>query len=464
MGAGNINTACKISHTIKNVFLLYIFWRMLLILVPKITNRVRFIMQLMLCRLLGLEIRFTANHLEFEQYPGMKFSYGETVDDGFLFFAANGLLFETGIKARELRHFDFEDDLVFFPVLNKTAILPFDLFAASFYLVSRYEEYLPHIRDKHNRFLASGSDAFQNGYLHRPMVNIWSLKLRDILIKWFPEVAVKIPEYKFIPTIDVDAAYAFKNKGLTRAFGGMVKAFRMKDFDEVARRIRVLLRLEHDPFDTFDFQMQMQEKYKYRAIYFFLLADYGPNDKNIPCNNRYFQALIRRLADYAEIGIHPSYASSFQPSLMVMETTRLSKILKLEIERSRQHFLILSLPETYRNLINNDILHDYTMGYAEAAGFRASICTPFPFFDLDQDCATNLMIHPFAIMDGTLNDYLKLTPGQATATINALIDEVRKVGGTFIPLWHNSTLSDENEWKGWLKVYVDMIEEGMKKS
>ena len=208
--------------------------------------------------------------------------------------------------------------------------------------------------------------------------------------------------------------------------------------------------------------MKLQEKYRYRPVYFILLADYGPNDKNIPYNNRYFQNLIRYLADYAEIGIHPSYAASLQPSLMVMETARLSKILKLEVERSRQHFLKLSLPETYRNLINNDIIHDYTMGYAEAPGFRASICTPFPFFDLDQDLPTDLMIHPFALMDGTLNSYLKLTPKKATATINELIEEVRKVGGTFIPLWHNSTLNDEGEWKGWLDVYIRMLEEGSK--
>jgi len=209
--------------------------------------------------------------------------------------------------------------------------------------------------------------------------------------------------------------------------------------------------------------MQLQKKYNYNAIYFILLADYGPNDKNIPHNNRNFKSLIRRLSDYAVIGIHPSYASSLQPSLMVMETARLAKILKLEIEHSRQHFLKLSLPDTYRNLINNDILHDYTMGYAEVAGFRASICTPFPFFDLDQDMATNLIIHPFAVMDGTLFEYTKQTPEKATQTINELISEVKKVGGTFIPLWHNPTLNNEGEYKGWLDVYIRMVEEGVKK-
>jgi hypothetical protein len=435
---------------------------MLLILIPKETNRLHFTMQLMLTRLLGLEIAFTSEYSNFEQYEGPKFSYGVEVDEKYLFFATNGLLSENRISGKELRHFTFEGGLVFFPVQDRNSALPFDLFAASFYLVSRYEEYLPHIRDAHNRYLASGSDAYQQGYLHKPIVNIWSLKIKDILHTWYPDLKFKTPVYTFTPSIDVDAAYAYKNKGITRAMGGIFKALQNKEYDEIRHRIRVLLRLEHDPYDTFEFQMQIQKKYGFNAIYFILLADYGPNDKNIPHNNRYFQRLIIYLADYAQIGIHPSYASTLQPSLLVMETARLSKILKRDVEHSRQHFLKLVLPETYRNLINNDIIHDYTMGYAEVPGFRASICTPFPFFDLDQDSQTTLTIHPFAVMDGTLHDYMKLSPQKATETINELIDEVRKVGGTFMPLWHNHSLNDDGEWKGWLEVYVKMVEKGMK--
>ncbi len=435
---------------------------MLLILVPKETNRLRYTMQLMLTRLLGLEAKFTCSVAEFEQYEGPRFSYGLYTDDKSLFFDSSSLLFESKISAKEIKHFAYQDGVVFFPVLNKDSALPFDPFAAGFYLVSRYEEYLPHICDNHNRYLASGSDAFQHDYLHKPVVNIWSFMIKDILARWFPDLKFKTPVYSFIPTIDVDAAYAFKNKGITRALGGILKALQSRDFNEMWQRIRVLAGFEPDPFDTFELQMSLQEKYGYRAIYFILLADYGTNDKNIPYTNRHFQSLIRYLADYAEIGIHPSYASSMQPALMVMETNRLSKILKLEVERSRQHFLKLTLPETYRNLINNDISHDYSMGYAEAPGFRASICTPFPFFDLDQDSITNLMIHPFAIMDGTLVDYLKLSPQKATETINKLIREVKNVGGTFIPLWHNTTLNDEGLWKGWLEVYIKMVEEGIR--
>ncbi len=436
---------------------------MLLILIPKETNRLHFIMQLMLTRLLGIELTYTSDVSVFQQYKGPKFSYGVAVDTKYLYFASNGLLFESRIAAKDLRHFTFEGGIVFFPALDKDSALPFDLFSASFYLVSRYEEYLPHIRDNHNRYLASGSDAYQQGYLHKPLVNMWSLRLKDVLFQWFDDLKFTTPVYNFIPTIDIDAAYAYKNKGITRALGGIYKSIQSRNYDELRHRIKVLLRREHDPFDTFELQMQLQKKYDYRAIYFILLADYAPFDKNIPHNNRYFRSLIRTLADYAEIGIHPSYASSFQPSLMVMETARLSKILKREVEFSRQHFLRLALPETYRNLINNDITHDYTMGYAEVPGFRASICTPFPFFDLDQDSKTNLIIHPFAVMDGTLHDYMKLSPQKATETINELIGEVKKVGGTFIPLWHNSSWNEEGDWKGWSEVYEKMVEIGKKK-
>jgi len=449
------------SYSVKTVFLLIIPLVMLLILVPKDTKRLQYTMQLILTRLLGLDFITTNNPEDFFQHDGAKFSYGVQTEKPSLFFAAHPLLFESTISAKVIHHIDFEGNKAIFPVNDRKSALPFDLFAASFYLVSRYEEYLPHLHDSHNRYLASGSDAFQNGYLQKPLINMWSLKIRDIFKERFKELVFRTPVFNFKPSIDVDAAFAFRSKGLTRAIGGFWNSLQNKDFNEIKQRIKVLLRLERDPFDTFALQLQLQKKYHYRAIYFWLLADYAPNDKNIPYNNRHFQNLIRLLADYAEMGIHPSYASSAQPSLMEMETARLSKILQCEVISSRQHFLRLTLPETYRNLINNDIGHDYSMGYAEVPGFRASICTPFPFYDLDQDLPTNLMVHPFAVMDGTLKDYLNLSPRQAIEMISLLIEEVKSVGGTFIPLWHNHSLSNVGEWYGWLDVYLKMIEEAV---
>ena len=97
------------------------------------------------------------------------------------------------------------------------------------------------------------------------------------------------------------------------------------------------------------------------------------------------------------------------------------------------------------------------MGYASEVGFRASICAPFYFYDLDFEAKTKLKIYPFAVMDVSLNLYLNLLPDEAIAECKTLIDEVNAVGGKFITLWHNQNLSNEKEWRGWVRVYEDLV-------
>ena len=129
----------------------------------------------------------------------------------------------------------------------------------------------------------------------------------------------------------------------------------------------------------------------------------------------------------------------------------------MDISASRQHFLKIAMPATYRNLIENDITDDYTMGFAARPGFRAGICSTFKWYDLESEVVTNLNIHPFAIMDGTLRDYMKVDASEAMNHIRPLIDEVKNTNGTFISLWHNESLSDEGRWKGWVDIYRDLI-------
>ncbi|NVO20305.1 MAG: hypothetical protein HXX13_11420 [Bacteroidetes bacterium] len=431
---------------------------MLLIYTKKTTNRVKYIFHLLINDLLGIETRFTSSLEEFLGYTGPRFSYGELVPDDELYFAAHPLLFETGISLKTLNYIEFKGNPAFFSVFEKRSCFPFDIFAASFYLVSRYEEYLPHIRDEHGRFMASGSEAFKHGFLRKPLVNIWAIQLGDILSFRFPSLKQKRSEYKFELTIDIDAAYAFKHKGMTRAVGGILKALQKGNYSEIRERLRVLLHKQNDPFDTFEYLFQLQSKFKLKLIYFVLMADYGPRDKNIPVNNRQFHRLIKLLSDYADVGIHPSYASFVDVDKLKIEISRLSRLLHQDVSRSRQHFLRLEFPRTYRTLINHDITDDYTMGYSEEPGFRASICNPFYFYDLDMDMETHLKLHPFAIMDGTLNDYLRLTPAQSVEIVESLIKETKSVGGTFIPLWHNHSLNDHDEWKGWLALFEKMVE------
>ena len=435
--------------------------KLILIHTHKITNRIKFIFNLFFKELLNVDFEITSKTEDFEAFEGVKFSYGKTQVNDELFFASGNILFERGISSQQITFIDFNNSKAFFPVYNKASALEFDPFAAAFYLVSRYEEYLPYRKDNYGRYSVTESLAHKNGFLQKPLVNQWALHLGKILTQHFPNFHFPGTKYKFIPTIDIDAAWAYKHKGFFRVAGGLLNSAFHLDFNNVVDRVRVLSGFKRDPFDTFTYQLNLQKKYNLKPIYFILFAEYGFNDKNIPVQNRQFQTLIKSLSDYASVGIHPSYGSHESPKKLRKEVENLSKVLNREITKSRQHFLKLLMPTTYRNLINLDITDDYSMGFAGQPGFRASICSSFNFYDLDLDTETHLRVHPFTMMEGTLRDYMGLEPEIALEFIKELIGEVKAVNGTFISLWHNESLSNEERWEGWQNVYEEMIRMAM---
>lgn len=430
---------------------------MLLVYLPRETNRTKYTFHLVLGRLLGVGYRITTDTTEFCNWEGPRFSYCRTAPDDSLHFTAHNLLFQRGIDTIETGFGHHEGLPVLFRTANQRSALPFDPFAAAFYMVSRYEEYLPYRRDEYGRFSARESLAHQKGFLHRPVVNLWSLMLHDVLRQSWPDLKFKLPVFRCEPTIDIDAAFSYKHKGFLRTVGGFGKSLRKLDFQEVITRARVITGIRPDPFDVFGQLHELHQHFRLHPIYFILFADYGTLDKNIPVQNQSFRMLVKLLADYARVGIHPSFQSNRSFSILRKEVTRLGHLLNSEITCSRQHFLKLDLPVTYRNLINLDITDDYTMGFAADAGFRAGICVPFNFYDLDLDTTTPLTIHPFTVMDGTMKDYLKLSNEQAVEFSIKLMHEVKAVGGVFTTLWHNETYSETGRWAGWREVYRQIL-------
>lgn len=430
----------------------------LLVLVPKTTNRLRYIFDLIIKDLLGISFKLTTDSEAFVSYEGPKLHYGNSplVDEPFQ--KATNLLFEHDIADKDLKIIDYKDVKAIFPVYNDKSAFPFDIFAASFYLVTRYEEYLPHINDKYNRFQANDSILFKMNMLEKPLINIWAIELGDILKALYPELQLKKRTFTFIPTYDIDAAWAYKNKGFLRTLAAFARDIYNLDFKEFKTRWNVIFGKKIDPFDTFDYQLQLQKELNLHPKYFVLCGEYNVNDKNISLHNGHFQDLIKRLGDYAEVGIHPSYSSYLNKEKVRSEIANLSKVLNREITISRQHFLRLNMPLSYQILIDLDITDDYTMGYASQAGFRAGIADTFRFYDLEHDNVTNLKIHPFALMDGTMRDYLDLNTEEAYQKAIKIIQEVKKVNGTFILLWHNETLSGEKRWEGWITLYRKILD------
>lgn len=429
---------------------------MLLIYSHKITPRVRYIFKHIFTRTLLISVDFTSKIEEFVAHNGPKMTYTKTPLGNEFFVKSNDLLFEQGVNDMEMVIQNWDDVPCFFKAGAKSAI-PFDIFAASFYLISRYEEYLPHVKDKHGRYTAEQSLAFKYRFLEKPVVDIWAYKLLGALKEKFPDYEYKQREYEFISTVDIDNAYAYKYKSFVRRVGGFFKDLLFFKLVNVWNRFAVTLNIKRDPFDTFQQIINIRKEKNIKTIFFFLIGDYTTFDTNVSVSKNKFRLLIKEMVDYAIVGLHPSYFTMTNAALLKKEKLRLEGIINMPIQRSRQHYLRFSLPETYQNLIDLEVEEDYSMGYASNVGFRAGTCTPFYFYDLDFEIQTPLKVFPFALMDTTLNDYMKLTPRQSLGRIRDLKNEVKAVNGSFITLFHNESLSDYDRWKGWKRLYDSMI-------
>lgn len=406
--------------------------------------------------LLGLSFTIITDTMEYTAYDGVKISYTHQEVDSPFHIQATGLLFEPGIKEQTIQLHNHQNYIRYF-FKTYSGQLPFDVFGAAFYLVSRYEEYLPFKPDKFNRFEAESSLAYQYDFLEKPLVNIWVAEFEKQLRGMYPALRVKYPEYRYVSTIDIDNAYRYKQKGVMRSFGGYFRDIVRFDKKDFLQRTAVLLNKEADPFDSYDYQLEIQKKYKMQVMYFFLLGDYGVNDKNHPSNNLNFQKLIKHLADYARIGIHPSFGSTGNENQVKIEISRLSRITHREISSSRQHFSMLKFPDTYRILLELGITDDYSMGYSQHNGFRASICHPFYWYDLDEELETGLRIHPFALSETTLRFNHKAVIDDAAEKARPIIEIVKKYQGELITIFHNDTMGTAPEWQGWFRVYEDIV-------
>jgi len=439
-----------IDGKIKNQILIY---------TPFITNRLKYIFDFILNQQLGLNYKLCNNKWNFEKSEQYKFTYSsENLFPQIQFIEANGILQNTEIQTIELDFFIYENYKAFFKS-KKEAFFPFDIFAASFYLISRYEEYLPFTADKHDRFQAEKSIAFKEGFLEEPLINIWINLFKINLLKEFPKLSFKPHSFIFISTIDIDNAYADLNKGILRTSLSFIKLLISFQIKSIFKKIKVLRHIKMDEYDKYDYLDLIHKRFSFKPIYFILFSKYSRYDKNLSTKNSAFTNLISRISANYKIGIHPSYRSNKAFEILLDEKTCLEKIIKQQITFSRQHYLKLKIPDTYENLIKLNIKKDFSMGYSSAPGFRASVCSSFRFFNLITNTETELEIVPFAVMDSCYIHYLQIKPEYALKSIKKIITSIKKVNGLFVSLWHNESLSQTEIEMGWREVFEQMLEE-----
>jgi hypothetical protein len=429
---------------------------MILVYCDHITERHRYIFDFIFGDVLVSGYRLIEKKEEFIAFEGAKFSYSNKEVDGGLHFKVHPLLNEKTIADQNIKVTKWHDLPVFFQVEGASA-WPFDPFALSFYLITRYEEYLPFEPDEHGRFRPQLSLAFREGFLGIPLVDAIVHELKILLMEHFPGVDIPGQPFRFMPTFDIDIAYAHSGKGWPRAGAAWLKLLLKGDIRQIKERISTLSGQMADPYDNFGLHTDLAAIYGHPLIYFALLGDFSRYDKNNTYRSRKFRDLLSGLNRSAEMGLHPSYQSYLRPEILKKEKQRLEDIIQKPVTKSRFHFLRIKFPESFRILNSENIIDDYSLGYSTMNGFRAGTCTPFCFYDLEREEKTGLRLHPFIFMDSAMIDHLNITPGASILAINDLLKQVAIYGGEAIGIWHNYTLSEKDQYKGWQDVLISIF-------
>ena len=415
-----------------------------------ITKRLQYIVN----TLFEADVVLTDNIHLYKASTSFKINYSsQKIIDDELWITPHTLLFQTNIQPQIINCFKWNELTVFF---KTEGTIPFDVLAASFFLISRYEEYLPYEKDEHKRYNYTNSIAYKNNFLHLPLVDLWLKKLKEK----FSQLTIHNSQFTFIPTYDVDIAYQYLHHSIIKNVFLFYKELFKGNFNKVIEQGNVFSGRKKDSFDVFNWLDELHEKHKLQPIYFLLtLLNKSKYDVNVLASSKAIKKLYKQLSEKYLVGLHPSYKNSEDENgeLLVAEKNMLSNIIQKKITVSRNHYLKLTIPQTYRTLTQKGFTNDYSMAFASINGFRAATSKSFFWFDVEKNETTVLQIHPFSFMDAASFFHQKNSPQQAYNELLQHYEIIKYVEGTFITLFHNHFLTEQPEWIEWRKMYEKFL-------
>lgn len=415
---------------------------------PRVDYAVRHVLE----RLLGLRVHHAAGAEEFRSAEGPRLSYGTERFEGALHIPWSGAI--AAPAAEEPVVTLVEGRPVFFLVDG----LP-DLFAAIFHLLSLQDEMRCPQRDAHGRVPSTALFTVRHGLADRPWVDEQAQALgRSIASMWGLEPRAA-RRYAHHVTVDMDNILRYAGRPWQRALGASIRELLHGDVSAVRERWQVREGGREDPFERMHDLLHSHRRLVDRTTLFYLMRGGGGADHASDATHPATRGSIQRGAAACEIGIHPSYASSDGDHRYISEErSMLERIAGRKVDIARQHYLRWRLPDTLRHLLRSGIVEDHSLGFPDRAGFRVGTCTPFPWYDLDSEQETGLMLHPFAVMDSALVEHQHLDADGVIRAMARASDMVRAVGGHFTSVWHDRYLSGHREFAPWPAVFAAVLE------
>jgi hypothetical protein len=427
--------------------------RLVKIFAEENTPRLQYVAEIILGEILGLPWEIVTDRRKIGKFPVI--NYSESYIKGSCKIVASGLLSEKAISRQDPVVTEWKGLPVFFSSGLKGDI-PFDIFSASFYLVTRYEEYLDFKSDNNGKYKPTDSVAFKHGFLDIPVVDLWSKELAKTLVRKYNSLTFKRSEYRSLVAIDVDEPFAYVGRSLIRQIGGFVHDIATKPA-QAAHRFEYLTGGEKDPYDVFDYISGCIEASLSDSMYFIPVGNPSRFDKNPSWKNKEYRKLITTIAGKTRIGLDASFRAGSESLSLNTELKRLREITGSDITKSRFHCLKHVIPDSYINILQTGICEDYSMGYHNQPGFRAGIARPYRFYNLREDRSSDLRIIPYQFTDISLTSKQELTHEAAKEIITKLIVGTQSAGGLFVSIWHNTTLLNSEACRKWRNLFEFML-------
>ena len=296
----------------------------------------------------------------------------------------------------------YPSDLEYLHIKNiPKSIKELDIFSASFFMLTRWEEYVNKNRDTYNRFPAIESLAHREGFLDRPIVNEMLEELRLQLLSLDSSLEFKQKKYELVLTHDVDEIRFWKSKKqlFRLIIGDIVKR---KDISLVIDRIREYYEVSKgyikDPYDTFDWLMEQSENIGVQSRFYFMSGGITQYDNRYDIKQQ--KQLIEKIKSRGHIiGIHPSYNAYNDFEQFKKEKELLEKVCECNIDEGREHYLRFEVPTTWQIWEDNGMSIDSTCGYADKEGFRCGTGDKFSVFNILTREKLKLKERPLIYMD-----------------------------------------------------------------
>ena len=426
---------------------------MILIYTHKITPRIKYIFKHIFTVRLGIKINFTSEEEYFKQYDSFKMSYHHCQISEEFYINSSEILQSHKIEDLDIDVENWNGLPVFFSFKNNP-FFQFDIFGASFYLISRYEEYLLHLKDDFGRFDPTSSIAFKNRFLNKPIVDFWIKRFSEKFLDFYPDFKFRKNSFKLSTCLEVQCAFDFKGKGPIRTLGGVFRDLLRLDLYRLYRRTSVLLNLKRDPLDNYSNWIELNRSNGIETTVFFLFSNFSRYDRNLSIYSNTFVEKIKDISDFCEVSLLSSFSSLKNETLLKNEINKLQSIIHRSIKKTRQNLLKVDFPTTYSSFARLGFSNDFSLQYYDLPGFRASTTNPFYFFDLENEIETKLLLNPVCVTDRVLKIYKK--PIVARQVLEEITRYVKEVDGNMTLVLNNSIISDYStnfKWKNMFKKY-----------